>query len=61
MNPVSAITAIAGMSSVPRKEVSHGPRIGLRQDWGRNGVAERRLERSADGSRDGRLTRSIAV
>ena len=38
MNPVSAMTAIAGTSSVPRNDVSHGPRIGLRQNMGLMGL-----------------------
>ena len=41
MNPVSAITVIAGTSSVPRNDVSHGPRIGLRQNLGFVGLGVR--------------------
>ena len=40
MKPVSAITVIVGTSSVPRNDVSHGPRRGLRQNSGRNGPRE---------------------
>lgn len=63
MNPVNAITAIAGTRSVPRAEVSQGPRIGLRQDSGRNRVAAGRVARWTDGSGkgDGCLARSVAV
>ena len=61
MNPVRAITAIAGMSSVPRNDVSQGPRIGLRQNSGRNGAISGRFERSKDGSRDRWLAVSVVV
>ena len=61
MNPVRAITAIAGMSSVPRNEVNQGPRIGLRQNSGRNGRTTGRFERSEEGSRDRWLAGSVAV
>ena len=49
MKPVSNITAIAGMSSMPRNDVSQGPRSGLRQNSGADGDgrSERRDERSA--------------
>lgn len=61
MNPVNAITLIAGTSSVPRNEVSHGPRIGLRQDSGRNRVAAGRLEwRDGPRKSDRCLARSVA-
>ena len=43
MNPVSAITVIVGTSSVPRNDVSQGPRSGLRQKSGRNGPGGRAL------------------
>lgn len=61
MNPVNAITAIGGMSSVPRKDVSQGPRTGLRQNSGRNGATDGRFERWEDGSGDGPLAHSGTV
>jgi len=54
MKPVSAITVIVGTSSVPRNDVSHGPRRGLRQKSGRNGPREDGLGDSRPaGVRDG--------
>ena len=49
MKPVSNMTATAGISSVPRNDVSHGPRSGLRQNSGAegDGRSERRDDRSA--------------
>ena len=41
MKPVSTITAIAGMSSVPRNDVSQGPRSGLRQNSGEKATGGR--------------------
>jgi hypothetical protein len=60
MKPVTATTANAGTSSVPRNEVSQGPRIGLRQNSGRNGEADGRTKPSEDASHDRRLARSVA-
>jgi hypothetical protein len=60
MKPVSSITAMAGTSSVPRNDVSQGPRSGLRQNLGAegDGRSERRDDRSTVGrvSRPGELT-----
>jgi hypothetical protein len=45
MKPVTAITVIPGTSRVLRKEVSHGPRSGLRHNSGRNVGATALVER----------------
>jgi hypothetical protein len=58
MNPVNAIRVIAGTSSVPRNEVSHGPRIGLRQNRGLKGVVGGRGAGPTDGAGALRTTSS---
>jgi hypothetical protein len=60
MKPVNAITVIAGTSSVPRNEVSQGPRRELRQSSGRNGDVNGRSERW-ERSSGGRQARPVAV
>src|ERR1700733_9233018 len=60
MKPVTATTAITGTTSAPRNEVSQGPRIGLRQNSGRNGAANWRCEPFVGASRDRPLSRSGA-